>query len=1241
MIKHLLPIPFCCLLFLFSCDTTKRAFYHDEEQAWEKRQLPTDLELEHTIFLAGGVGEGNFNEKNAVLPVLQKELEAAGKNSTMVFLGDNVPAFNRKSKKAEVRAKKVLNDQLAILEKHEGKAFFIPGEKDWNLGKRDGRDALLWQAKYIEERLGKEKVFLPNNACGDPDKEKITDEIRLLFADSQWWLQDWDGIDGINKKCEFKDRFGFLLELEDDLKKYDKERVVLFMHHPFNSNGQHGGGFTWKQHLFPLTLWNKDAYLPLPGIGSLVVMARGIGINRQDAAHHRYVRMRQEILSLAHKQPENKSLIIVGAHDNSLQYFEENSNDFIKYVVSGSAGKVESAQRGRRARFVQAKRGYAKLHFYKNQETWLEMVTVDKDGTAKTTFRKKLFSGVVLSDDPPPEDNFDPMLDSITTAASKVYDVGLFKKATFGDRYRKAWKTPVTAPIFNLEKDFPDLTPVKQGGGMSSKSLRFQSTSGKQYVLRSVDKDVSRGLPKDLRETLVQDFIQDLKSGSHPYAAFAVPTLAEAAGIYHTNPKLYYLPKQKRLGAYNENFPGELYLFEERPDDDQWMDTDQFDRSPDIISYVDLLNKIHKSSKHQIDEKWTLRSRLFDQFIHDYDRHDDQWRWASFPQNDDLILYRPIPRDRDQAFFDLRGLVPFVISRRFLRVQQRGFTGKIRDIPGEAKPGRVFDRTFIQELTREDWLSVAKEMQNGLTDEVIENAFKNWPSEIYKLNAHQIIKVLKKRRDYIVEHAEKLYEVYAKYVDVTGTAKRDLFEVKRKSGGNVSLKIYTLNKDGEKKGPYYERDFLKSETREIRLYGLDGDDRFLIDGDNGGGIKVRVIGGNDGDEVRDETNATKTVAYDTYDGMAINGNVKDLRDNDLKINEYDRNEFRYNTYFPSFTFGRTVDDGLLIGGGARFNQYHFRKKPYGVQHSFFVRFSANTNALNLRYTGDYTRAIGRHLDFNPSISFDRPIIFNFFGLGNGTVVDQEQPNSYNWVRLEKVSISPLLKRTWYNGRNFTRFGPFYERVEVDNRTDRITGDDTQFSENDLEQKSFIGLRLEHSFQSVDNGSIPRNGFKLNFGVQHYYNLNDEENYTRLFGNFTTYFTAGSSVEMTFASRIGLASLSNNNFLFYHSNNLGGNNYLRGFRNNRFSGQVMFFHNTDLRLKMFYWRNNFIPFEFGVMGGLDYGRVWEKGSDPEKFHVGLSPGFWITPFKMAAISTFYTFTNGTEDDTYTIRLGFFF
>src|SRR4030095_7423643 len=60
--------------------------------------------------------------------------------------------------------------------------------------------------------------------------------------------------------------------------------------------------------------------------------------------------------------------------------------------------------------------------------------------------------------------------------------------------------------------------------------------------------------------------------------------------------------------------------------------------------------------------------------------------------------------------------------------------------------------------------------------------------------------------------------------------------------------------------------------------------------------------------------------------------------------------------------------------------------------------------------------------------------------------------------------------------------------------------------------------------------------------------------------------------------------------FFHALTLGGPNQLRGFRTDRFAGDSRFFHNTDLRLKLFR-AGGMLPFSLGVFGSFDYGRVW--------------------------------------------------
>lgn len=62
---------------------------------------------------------------------------------------------------------------------------------------------------------------------------------------------------------------------------------------------------------------------------------------------------------------------------------------------------------------------------------------------------------------------------------------------------------------------------------------------------------------------------------------------------------------------------------------------------------------VAESHKHNVDQQAALRARLFDMWLGDWDRHDDQFRWASFKENG-VTVYKPIPRDRDQIFLIIK-----------------------------------------------------------------------------------------------------------------------------------------------------------------------------------------------------------------------------------------------------------------------------------------------------------------------------------------------------------------------------------------------------------------------------------------------------------------------------------------------------------------------------------------------------------------------------------------------------------
>jgi hypothetical protein len=67
------------------------------------------------------------------------------------------------------------------------------------------------------------------------------------------------------------------------------------------------------------------------------------------------------------------------------------------------------------------------------------------------------------------------------------------------------------------------------------------------------------------------------------------------------------------------------------------------------------------------------------------------------------------------------------------------------------------------------------------------------------------------------------------------------FDVRRGDDG-YTCACFSLNNNGEKNDtPFYSRKFIASETKEIRLYGLSGTDKYLIDGNGDNNIKIRII----------------------------------------------------------------------------------------------------------------------------------------------------------------------------------------------------------------------------------------------------------------------------------------------------------------------------------------------------------------------------------------------------------------
>ncbi len=1242
-------IVFLGTVLLFPACHSIQPFYSKNVQNWEAEKPLASDSLVYELFLIGDAGEPKFEEQEPSLKLLQKHLDRANEQSAVVFLGDNIypaglPVHPKDEPKTEERLlmEKKLNESLKILKNFKGKPFFVPGNHDWNDNKKGGLARIKAQAQYIESTLESTKVFYPEDGCSGPKIKVLSDDLALLLIDSEWWLYDWSKEPNMNQDCDIKDREAFLIAVEDAVRVHRDKHIVVAMHHPLYTQGHHGGYFPAKYYLFPLTDLNEKLYIPLPGLGFLYPLYRQSGGSNQDLSNPKYQALRKGILEAT---ASTKGVIFAGGHEHSLQYIPKHEHFFI---TSGSGCKQSPLRRGKNADFAHEHEGFARIAFYKNQSVWLEMWEPRKEEEeGKLIFRIQLKKEGSLAPYRKPE-NFNyslPKEDSVLTNVSDFYKAGTLKRAFLGTHYRDAWTAEIKAPVLLLDETEGGLKPIKKGGGLQTKSLRLKNEEGHQFVLRSINKDVRRVVPKYFDDTFAEDIIQDQVTNAHPYAALVVPKLAEAAGVYHTNPKVVWLPKQNALKNYAEDFGDQLYLFEERPGG-KVDDIKSFGNPKEAISYGDLIEKIENSSADYFDRKQVLRSRIFDMLLNDWDRHDDQWRWGATEGKKGKTEYQPIPRDRDQVFHNKKsGLLPRISQVSWALKKFQSFDEKIGSMKGMNFNARYFDRYFLTEPEEKKWIEVAEKMQADLTDEVIEKAMQDWPKPIYDLHGEKIERILKKRRDHLVQFAKDYYQLLAKEVDVIGTNEDDFFKIERLNNELVRVRIYQRSKKGKRKGKdFYDREFKRKETEEIRIYGLDGDDEFKLDGLVKKSIKIRIIGGEGKDELDDISivrGLTKqTVFYDHSEKMKLetDGETRFVKTNKkTNLNTYDRYAFEFNHITPLFDFGHNIDDGFLLGGGFRFFKQGYKKSPYKAMHELSGKLSIGSGAFSFRYLNDMTELVGPFNLSSELFVFAPNYIRNYFGSGNETVAFNSGRNYYR-MRMNQGVLGLYLKKV-LGKDHYVSLGPRYEYTQILSTPPRFVSDfNPTFLSTDFEHKHYGGIQFEYGANTVENKIYPNRGLDLKLRASHHLNLQEmEDQYTSLGGELSLYYTFN-PIQTTIAGRFGF-STNFGEYEFFQENTLGGSTNLRGTRNYRYSGKSAMFQNTEVRIKLAKLNNYYVSTSFGLLGHFDVGRVWNSGEDSNKWHRSAGPGIWISPFDLAVFTMTYSFSDTNR--LFALRASFLF
>jgi len=270
--------------------------------------------------------------------------------------------------------------------------------------------------------------------------------------------------------------------------------------------------------------------------------------------------------------------------------------------------------------------------------------------------------------------------------------------------------------------------------------------------------------------------------------------MADKIDLYHSNPRLFYIPKQKALGEYNQHYGNEMYMIEERFSSDP-KTLASLDHAKDIVSTDDVLKNFNKSSKYSVDQEMYIRARIFDMLIGDWDRHADQWKWAEY-KDGDKVLYKPIPRDRDQAFSNYDGTAFKVIMNIPAIRHMKTFKDDLKNVKWFSMEPYPLDLVFLKGATEADWAAQAKYIREHLTDQDIDKAFKNLPKEVQDETIADIQRKLKLRKAKLEIYASQYYDVLQKKVPLAGTVHPDKFVI-TKTGNTVNVKQYKLDKKKE------------------------------------------------------------------------------------------------------------------------------------------------------------------------------------------------------------------------------------------------------------------------------------------------------------------------------------------------------------------------------------------------------------------------------------------------------------
>jgi hypothetical protein len=777
----------------------------------------------------------------------------------------------------------------------------------------------------------------------------------------------------------------------------------------------------------------------------------------------------------------------------------------------------------------------------------------------------------------------------LTLAPGEHYRASPLHRMLMGQAYRAAWTTPIEVEVLDLRRFAGGLKPLKVGGGRQTLSLQLEGGDGLKYKFRTMDKDPEPSLIPRLRDTLAEGLVHDQISASHPGAPLMADGLARAAGLLYVPHQVFVMPDDESLGKFREQFGGQLGMIEPVVDEDYKMPAG-FEGITKIIESDTLIERTDKDPKERVDVRSYLKGRLFDMFVGDWDRHQNQWEWV---RRGESKTWEALALDRDLAFVNFDGFLPGIMAKSHPMLVK--FKPTYPSVLGLAWNSRRLDRRLLGTLEREVFQEVARELQQGLTDEAIASSVRRLPAPWFALHGERFISTLRGRRDRLPEAAENFYRLIAPEIELHGTNADETVEVRRLSPEAVEVVI--RNEGAE--APLVRRRLIEGETREVRLYLKGGDDRVSTHGVTGDGIDVRVAGG-PGDDTVDDSQGGGTGLYDHEgDNTVVKNGGTRVNDN-YWIDPIDWRGYPLRDWGGGSSIGPWVaagaDLGLLVGARWQHKDYAFRRLPYSAVQTLRAGYSTGLTGWKAEYVGDFLHTASHRRHRIRAMLSDIELV-RFYGFGNETPAGP--PSEFFKAEQRQYLLSPSYR--WGSQSTGIWLGAVGKYADTKLTPGRFIEQARPYGVDDFGQ---VGPQLTFVHDTRDHERAARRGMHLMASGTYYPKVwSVDEAFAVANGEASTYLSPG---PFTLALRAGGKKLWGDLIPFHEAAFIGGPDSVRGLRRNRFAGDASAFGNAELRLRLGDVKI-LVPIGVGVFGFGDIGRVWVDGLSSSLWHTGVGGG----------------------------------